>query len=142
MKRKDLKPRKDPDDSCPFPLEAMFPGIHKLRPDIAAAEAEQFLAHGSGPTGFPLDADAVRDITAPGEFTDFRVNPLPPEWQAIVDAVPDWTHPQAEEAGRLLLADLRRRVPALRPDLIVELQEENEVWICAVPPPFLSGRKG
>lgn len=138
MKRKALKPHNDP----AFPMEVLFPGIHAARPDIAAQEAENFLAFGSGPTGSPLDAAAIRHLTGPAEqFIDFQVNPLPAEWKAIVDAVPDWAHPAAEEAARLLLVDLRRRVPGLRPDLTVWIEEANQVWICALERGFMGGKR-
>lgn len=129
MKRKPHKPR----PSCAFPLETFFPGIHAERPDIAAFEAEQFLAHGSGPRGFSLDdPDVRRWLTDPAhQFIDFQVSPLPPEWTALTNTLPDWEHPAASTVADAILADLRVRVPGLRPDLTAYILEEKEVWIYA-----------
>ena len=115
----------------PFPIEAMFPGTHAARPDIAAFEAEQFLAYGAKPAGMALDDPFILDLltNAGAEFIEFQVAPVPPEWTALTDALPDWRADGAADVADAILVDLRRRVPALRPDLVVAIMEEKEIWI-------------
>ena len=110
----------------------MFPGTHQRRPDIAAFEAEQFLAYGAKPPGFRLDDPFILGLLTgdTGEFADFQIAPVPPEWTALTDTLPDWRADGAADVADAILADLRVRVPALRPDLMVAIMEEKEVWIC------------
>ena len=63
-----------------FPLEAIFPGIHQERPDIAAKEGEQFLAYGHKCEGFDLDDPDNRAQfldCPPDQFDWFQVKPTP-----------------------------------------------------------------
>jgi len=127
------QPRPEPPlPPCPFPMEVIWPGIHKLRPDIAAREAEQFLAYGAAPDGELLDDPTTQSwLTDPAlKFTDFQVSPVPPEWTALTDTLPDWRADGAADVADAILADLRVRVPNLRPDLVVAIMEDKEVWIC------------
>lgn len=130
-----MKNKPHPDDEplppVAFPMETIFPGIHKLRPDIARAEAETFLASGGRPTGFPLDDPAIRGfLTDPAlPFTAFQIAPVPPPWTALLAPLPFWHHPDGDAVADTILADLRERVPGLRSDLRVAIMEGKEVWI-------------
>ena len=127
--------RQDSPDNAPtpaFPLEAIFPGLHAERPDIASKEAEDFLAHGSGPRGFPLDdPDARRWLTDPAwSFIDFQIAPVPPEWTVRLANLASWEHSDADTVGAALTADLAARVPGMRADLTIRILEDKEVWVC------------
>jgi hypothetical protein len=121
--------------STAFPIEAIFPGTHARRPDIAEAEAEVFLAHGSSPPGFSLaDPDIVRWLTDPArEFIDFQIAPVPSEWAALIATQLggyEWHDKRADGVAATLTADLAWRVPGLRPDLEIRILEEKEPWVC------------
>ena len=89
-----------------FPLEAIFPGIHARRPDIAAMEAELFLAYGHKCDGFDLDDPEVRAqfVDCPPEKFDwFQVKPTT-ELQARIDQLPEnWERRKAR--GPIAAAD-------------------------------------
>ncbi len=117
---------------APFPLEAIYPGTHEKYPAIAAAEAESFLAHGSGPTGFALtDPEIIRWLTGADPWPcDFQIAPVPPEWTALLAPLPEWHHPMADAIAPRLREDLARRIPGLLPGVTLAILEHMEVWAC------------
>lgn len=94
--------RKPP--STAFPLEDLFPGLHKLRPDIARREAEDFLEFGAKPfDGFDLSDNATRgellDVS-PANFVPFQPKLAPAQKEALQALPADWEQrPELHEAA-------------------------------------------
>jgi len=117
--------------SNPFPTEAIFPGIHKKRPDIAAADAEAFLAHGHKTGGFDLDDPDIRAQFLDGpKFVTFKVKPRP-AIQKLLDALPlDWEEKPECHAQAFTISDMMDKLYELRRrGLTAMILEDNELWI-------------
>jgi len=123
--------KKTPDVA--FPLETIFPGIHAERPDIAACEAETFLAYGASPKGFDSsDPDVRAWIDGPPEkFVDFHIAPVPEVFTLRLSALPDdWDErPECNPAADALMDEMTAhlRLPA---HLVVRILEDKEAWVC------------
>lgn len=117
-----------------FPMEAIFPGIHKERPDIAAADAEAFLAYGHkvDDGSDPLDP-AVRarliDIP-PAGFTPFHVDPVPPVLAARIAGLPDdWEKRTETHPAALAITGDATALFRLPPHLGCILLRSKELWV-------------
>jgi hypothetical protein len=123
--------RKKPNPPNPFPMEAIFPGIHKERPDIAQADAEAFLAYGHKQDGFDLDDPCIRAQFLDGpKFITFKVKPHP-SIQKLIDGLPeDWEEREDRHAQALAITDAVNALYALRKrGLTAMILEDKELWI-------------
>jgi len=112
-------------------MEAIFPGIHKLRPDIAQADAEAFLAYGHKQDGFDLDDPAIRAEFLDGpDFIRFKVKP-PESIQAQLEALPEnWEDREECHARALAITDSVDKLYDLRKRGLASLIVQNrELWI-------------
>ena len=123
-------PQETNDDGSAFPIESIFPGIHKARPDIAEQEAWAFLQHGHKTGGIDLADEKTRtDILA--RDIAFFIHPLPADIAEKVKLLPDdWqekpdTYPLAEEINTAI--ERHYNLPANR---YVSINEKKEAWVC------------
>ncbi|MEA3209045.1 MAG: hypothetical protein QOE70_2102 [Chthoniobacter sp.] len=121
-----------------FPIEAIFPGIHAERPDIAAAEGEAFLEHGHKTPGFDLAGDPsvrVAMLNVPRDsFIDFEVRPIPSPLKERIVALPrNWQEDEttfAEVESLLCTAEQQLAIPA---HCYATLTEQKQLWIRRKP---------
>lgn len=128
-----MRDHNEPAKRPPFPLESIFPGIHRPRPDIERAEAEAFLASGNKQQGVDLSNPATRErLLHARPFQEFCIHPVPPEIEKLLSAIPSdwqqncppsvWARVQATENAVAKHFDL--------PDtLTVEVDDELALWV-------------
>lgn len=118
-------------NSNPFPMEAIFPGIHAKRPDIAAQDAEAFLAYGHKQGGFDLDDPDIRAQFLDGpKFITFKVKPRQSIQQLLNGLPEDWEDRPECHAQALAITDAVDKLYNLRKrGLAAMILEDNELWI-------------
>lgn len=131
MKR--LKKAATSTDTSVFPTEAIFPGIHKLRPDIAARDAEAFLAYGHKlENAVDLDDAELRRglLDCPLEhFQRFMVKPRP-ALQERLDALPeDWEEREECHPAALAITDLLDKLYDLPARGLCSILLDRELWV-------------
>src|SRR5260221_3978162 len=122
--------RKKSTPSNPFPMEALFPGIHKQRRDIAAQDAEAFLAYGHKQAGFDLDDPNIRAEFLDGpKFIRFKVKPRPPI-QKLLDALPeDWDEREECQPQAIAITDAVDKLYDLHSrGLASMIMQHRELW--------------
>lgn len=124
----------DPDPQPPaFPLEAIFPGLHAERPDIAEAEGLAYLAHGHKPIGFDLADPSMRaSLLDCNPFVDFAIRPVPDFVQKWIDELPggdDWqNNPDSFALAEQINVALEKHFDLL-PRFYVSLNEIRVPWV-------------
>ena len=120
-----------------FPLETLFPGIHKTRPDIAAQEAEMFLAHGTEATGYTIEEARKEFKVPPGQFLDFQIDPVPPPFDERLASIPDdWyvlpDRPDVIAQVETFLCDFERAF-GMPDHLYATILDPKQLWIRLKP---------
>ena len=131
MKHRSKKKQATPEPI--FPIEFLFPGTHAKRPDIAAREAEQFLAYGHKLDGGfdPHDPQVRGELidVPPDEFGEFKIKPLTPDLQKRLDALPaDWeSHPAMHAIAYAITA--AAAIHYALPAHLCCILENKEIWV-------------
>jgi len=122
------KPQKE--EMIAFPIEAIFPGTHAERPDIAAAEAEAFLEHGYKPRGFDISKPDVKAaLLTRKPFVSFQINPLPPHIEAELEKLPDdWEARGGYSENEVTISELVRKHYDI-PAHLLPVVDGKGIWV-------------